>query len=185
MNVRVHVDDERGDVIAPAWLWEICSQDETRFAICSPWSEGEWSYATDGRMLVRMPRLAGVPANRLAPKNIPTVLGWSEMPAVEQWWTLEEIELAPMTSDCDECESASRQQFPVEFGPLLLRNDLVSRMAGMPGAQWAVEPGRGERDGRCLVRGDHGAMGIIMGMHEPVLLPRRATWVEVTGGRES
>ena len=42
-------------------------EDETRIYINPPWSRGEWSYATNGHILVRVPRLDDVDENPKAP----------------------------------------------------------------------------------------------------------------------
>ena len=42
-------------------------EDETRIYISLPWSRGEFSYATNGHILVRVPRLADVDENPQAP----------------------------------------------------------------------------------------------------------------------
>jgi hypothetical protein len=47
-----------------------CSTDEGRKPIMSPWSEGDWTYATDGKLIIRVPRLADVPENKEAPKDL-------------------------------------------------------------------------------------------------------------------
>lgn len=51
-------------------LQKFCSTRSDRKSICQPWSEGEWTYATDGRVIVRVPRRADVPENPDAPKNV-------------------------------------------------------------------------------------------------------------------
>ena len=179
MNICVHVDDERGDVSAPAWLWACVSEDETRFAICSPWSAGDWTYATDGRLLVRVPRLDGVPENKNAPKDLEReVLGFEQLPEVAEWWELMEIERAPVTSDCDECERASADRQPVMFGTMMLRNDLVIKAVGLPGARFAPEPNSKNANGRCLVKADGGVIALIMPINQKnnCQLPVNAVW---------
>lgn len=42
-------------------------EDDLRYYIRLPWSRGEWSYATNGHIIVRVPRLADVDENPQAP----------------------------------------------------------------------------------------------------------------------
>lgn len=50
-------------------LQKFCSTQENRVSLATPWSEGAYSYACDGRVIVRIPRLADVPERDDAPKN--------------------------------------------------------------------------------------------------------------------
>ncbi len=50
-------------------LMSFCS-DENRKGITEPWSEGEYTYATNGHILIRVPRLDDVPQCDLAPKTV-------------------------------------------------------------------------------------------------------------------
>jgi len=47
-------------------LLEFCSKDETRFALLKPFDYGDFTYATDGRMIVRLPKL-GYPSPDFTP----------------------------------------------------------------------------------------------------------------------
>lgn len=182
MNIITTVG-KRGDVIAPDWLWGVCSEDESRFVICSPWSCGDWTYATNGRALLRMPRLQGVPENEAAPKQIDEVIGDPDVSAIQEWWTLDAIERGPVTEDCEKCGRASAALQPVELGALRLRNDLLQKMACVPGARFAPEPQSTAATGRCLMVGDGRVLGILMGMHrDDTLRPCvRASWSLWTG----
>ena len=44
-----------------------CCEDETKTNICTPYSRGEYTFATNGHMQIRVPRLAEVPENEQAP----------------------------------------------------------------------------------------------------------------------
>lgn len=48
-------------------LIKFCSKDKTRFQIGKPWSRGEYTYATDGHIIIRISRLADVSENPDAP----------------------------------------------------------------------------------------------------------------------
>ena len=71
-------------------LQKFCSVDESRKVIMSPWSFGAWTYATDARVLIRVPRMAEVPEREGAPKAdiIFTATGctevFQELPAVPE-----------------------------------------------------------------------------------------------------
>ena len=51
-------------------LTTFCSLEENRRSLNTPWSEGAYSYASDGRVIIRIPRLADVPERDSAPKNL-------------------------------------------------------------------------------------------------------------------
>jgi len=76
----------------------VCA-DPTRNAICEAWSRGKFSYATDGYILVRIPRLSEIPdketgpdVDNIFPKDDP----W-------EWFILSEIPIEdqPICSSCD------------------------------------------------------------------------------------
>ena len=53
-------------------LTPFCARPESnRCQIESPWSRGKWTYATDGKIVVRVPRDPEVPENKLAPSAMP------------------------------------------------------------------------------------------------------------------
>jgi len=45
----------------------VADQDDPRYELHHPFSVGKWSYATNGHIAVRVPRLADVEVNRAAP----------------------------------------------------------------------------------------------------------------------
>lgn len=49
----------RNGVTAPDWLWDCCSRD--RVGLMAPFSCSTYSYATDGRILVRVAKIHTVP----------------------------------------------------------------------------------------------------------------------------
>jgi hypothetical protein len=77
-------------------LKEFCSVEESRPTLHTPFSQGIWSYATDGRIILRVPRLEDVPDRGDAPnvgqmyvnQNIPSdfgkLKGWVEMPELPE-----------------------------------------------------------------------------------------------------
>lgn len=53
-------------------LTPFCASPEAnRWQIESPWSRGKWTYATNGNIVVRIPRDPEVPENKLAPSAMP------------------------------------------------------------------------------------------------------------------
>lgn len=53
-------------------LTPFCASPEAnRCQIEHPWSRGKWTYATDGNIVVRIPRDPEVPENKLAPSAMP------------------------------------------------------------------------------------------------------------------
>jgi hypothetical protein len=53
-------------------LTPFCASPEAnRCQIERPWSRGKWTYATDGKIVVRIPRDSEVPENKLAPSAMP------------------------------------------------------------------------------------------------------------------
>ncbi len=92
-------------------LQRFCSDDDYRKdAVGVPWSEGDWTYATDGRLLLRVPRLPDVPENEKAPKNIdknifdlnPITGNWQKIPSP-----------LPAFGDgekCDECKGSGQHE---------------------------------------------------------------------------
>jgi hypothetical protein len=87
-------------------LKPFCSTDQHRPYIMQPFSRGEFTYATDGRLMVRVPRRAEVPevdtapqAERVFPKPPATAF----RPAAK-------VELPPPTSvECEICEGRGMQ----------------------------------------------------------------------------
>ncbi len=51
-------------------LKRFCWTDNGRPTIARPFSQGDWTYATNGRLLVRVPRLSDVPEYDDSPKDI-------------------------------------------------------------------------------------------------------------------
>lgn len=53
-------------------------ESETRPYLSNPWSIGEWTYASDGRIAIRVPRLPDVQENDKAPASIVTIFQSSD-----------------------------------------------------------------------------------------------------------
>lgn len=51
-------------------LKPFCSTDKTRPGICEPWSDDRYTYATDGRVLLRVEKIEGVGPHDGTPNNM-------------------------------------------------------------------------------------------------------------------
>ena len=88
-------------MIDAAYLQKCCSAyDDLRWYLRKPWSRGEWTYATNGHIMIRVPRLPDVAENDKSPDaekllaKIPPATEWLSVPA-----------LAPLPKiDCPECD---------------------------------------------------------------------------------
>lgn len=88
-------------------LKEFCCTDEDRPSIQTPWSEGMWSYASDGRIMVKIPRDVNIPENPKAPTRLHEV--WKAFPDGEvDWMPLPEIPEKPDPERCGECLGSGR-----------------------------------------------------------------------------
>jgi hypothetical protein len=80
-------------------LQRFCSTADAGPRIATPWSAGEWSYATDGKLLVRVPRLPDVPERSDAPALDRAVflftedVDWRDIPSLPD----------PVMDDCRDC----------------------------------------------------------------------------------
>lgn len=81
-------------------LNKFCSKDDTRYRIQKPWSRGEYTYATNGHICVRVPRLADIEENPKAPD---TEKLFSDALAREYPVWLEPPEVRVKLVKCDLC----------------------------------------------------------------------------------
>jgi hypothetical protein len=83
-------------VITTDVLEKFCSTDPNRASISVPWTSDGYTWATDGRVLIRVPAITGVSDNPKAPQNpsklwslngVPELLAWLPLPAApeEDW----------------------------------------------------------------------------------------------------
>ena len=83
-------------------LMKFCAgSGSSRRSLQTPFSEGPYTYATDGIVLIRVPRLEDVPENPNAPKNVGTVL--DSFPQPESWFEIPEFP-AIASEDCEDCD---------------------------------------------------------------------------------
>lgn len=97
-------------------LKEFCSNNSALKKLCSPWSRGEYTYATNGHILVRVKRLDEIAENPASPDadNMfadNTKHPWQWMDVPEPVWTVEKCEccqgtgkhcVAPAEIACEE-----------------------------------------------------------------------------------
>lgn len=90
-------------------LQPFCSLDETRASIVKPWSKGAYSYATNGHIIVRVPRSEDVPENKAAPETeqlfYRASVGMSGAPRSQAPATEE-----PPRKTCDACEGTGKSK---------------------------------------------------------------------------
>ena len=86
----------------PFDLQAFCSTDETRHCLCIPFSKGEYTYATDARILVQVPRLDDVPSEREG-YNFPNVNMETNKWVDGPWSELPEINYLPELEACKAC----------------------------------------------------------------------------------
>jgi len=131
-------------------LEKFCSTDELGMlrGIARPWSRGEHTYATNGHIIIRVPRIVEIgendnapDANRLcwdkpsgAPVEIP------ELPAPEIndciWCTGDDPEY--LREDCEECNQTGqiRQTIPVVVGKMIYSDEYLGLIKDLPGVKF-------------------------------------------------
>ena len=75
-----------------------------------PWTRGDWTYATNGHVIVRLPAIAEFPDNKEAPNA--SSLQWSTVVTDDQWMKADQIKL-----EQDDCEACHGGQEPVHDCP--------------------------------------------------------------------
>jgi len=173
--------------MTPINLQTFASTDETRPELLKPFTLGQWTYSTDGRVLVRVPA-AEYPAESApkAPKNVETLFSWDH-DAITDWLspTAEmlalEYEECPkcggygplVCSECDQtcgcprCDGDGRivpgqnsAADAIQLGGVRLNTKYVMLLKSLPGLQFRP---RGELE-PVLWRADGGAFGYLMPM---------------------
>ena len=82
-------------------LMKFCATGRGHINISVPWSDGEYSYATNGHVIIRVPRLGDVHEKDTAPQT-KQLFPYPDPPA---WFALAEIKLPKTkTVDCSECD---------------------------------------------------------------------------------
>lgn len=87
-------------------LKQFC-QTEGSPAISTPWSEGDYTYASNGHLLVRVPRIGDIPEKIEAPSIVGTSIGAGFDKKIEEWFEVPNLVIAP--KDCQICKGTGRQ----------------------------------------------------------------------------
>ena len=136
-----------------------CLTDKTRSkAIGQPWSDGEFTYATDAAIIVRVPRLSDVPENPNAPTSAVAARIF-ETATDGKWSALPEF-TAPKYVTCENCGGGGNCDCPdcvdthtcgichgtgekleklpsVKFGEQLVSPKYLALLATLPGVRLA------------------------------------------------
>lgn len=154
-------------------LNQFCADsDDLRYFIHQPWSRGDFTYATNGHILVRVPRLQEVPENsntpdaqqlmdKTAPANDWMPVPVATMPPDVQckWCDGTKRDPTDKRFKCDECGATGKQRawIGVDVGDASFDQGYLSMIQG-----WEIAPNGLERAWiRC---GD--ALGLLMPRRE-------------------
>lgn len=77
-------------------LQPFCSTDEKRQLLHKPFSRGEWTYATDGKIMIRVPLIEGVMASDIAAEQCFITTPAQEVP-------IPDFIPEPVTRECQKC----------------------------------------------------------------------------------
>lgn len=110
-------------------LKPFCSKEETRYYLMTPWSRGNFTYATNGHIAVRIDRVASIEENDICPdveKILPDYAAFQFLPVGEVAFPPQEMtkcdvcegrgtehECGDCTHACDECEGKGAIEVPV------------------------------------------------------------------------
>lgn len=106
-------------------LQKFCSTDEMRENLARPWTVDEFTYATDGCMLIRVPRIEGVEGNTSAP-NVKKFFSEHGHDDGSEWLLIPETkgnELVPCDEcggsgkydECQECEGSGKVEYENDY----------------------------------------------------------------------
>lgn len=89
-------------------LMAVCSKDPTRHSIAEPFSRGLFTYATDGRVLLRVDRNYDYPENNGAPSLDPRFFKFDHHLVPEEEWVDGVTSVERKFVDCDDCEGTGK-----------------------------------------------------------------------------
>lgn len=177
-------------------LQVFCGTNEDRVELMQPWSRGEWSYATDGRVMVRVPRRGEVLDIAFAPMNA-AALFTESFPRETSWEVLPELPEITMKDclwcdglkseegpGCDECggEGKMPNLTPCRFGERDLNLIYLHKLARLGRVELAVEFGL--HDTPLAFRWE-GGQGLLMPMRRRGDGEYPEGWpLVLTGGRD-
>jgi hypothetical protein len=135
-------------------LKTFCGTDEHRAILHQPTSQGEFSYATDGRVIVQVPRMAEVPEVEGFPqcggvmRDFKIHGAWRKLPEIPprgEGVPCEDCEGTgkfPDGTPCDECEGG--KYYPtesMEVGGARLNLVFLRRIAALPNLEYNMNGG--------------------------------------------
>jgi len=133
-------------------LRQFCSTDENRFNIQAPFTRGPFTYATNGHILVRVPRLDDVPQIEGAPhaevifdKAAPQEVGPTPVLSLPPYETEEcdSIHDCPNCNcSCEECGDTREIEVKTSctVNGALFDAKNMRQLAQLPGFKFAIEP---------------------------------------------
>lgn len=94
-------------------LTKFCSKDAYRVALTTPWNDGEYACATDGRIFVRAPRQEELPERGTDKLNRPDYRMVIKIPADAEYFTEWPV-VSEKEKNCIECEGSGTGQTKCE-----------------------------------------------------------------------
>lgn len=155
-------------------LQNFCGTDDARVGIHKPFTQSGYTWATDGRIAVRVPAMESVPKNPLAPKNTAYVFKpFNAEKCIAAIPAFPAVKLVACSScggtgeeddgsECWNCEGdpLSEKAEPVQCGTRKLSNILLAKMEKLPGLLIQID---GDKLSPCSFTFD-GGCGIVMPM---------------------
>lgn len=174
-------------------LKRFCYAHDDRPALQQPWSDGEYTFASDGRIMLRVPRLADAPENTAAPKadGVRVILATAHDALSESdWQDLPTTPEKPEPDRCENCDGDGRcncrccgdfhpcgkcdgegkieKIHCVALGIRKMNGDYLRLMATLPGLK--VAPNHGENDEKPLAFKFDGGIGVCAALNPTVPL---------------
>ena len=144
-------------------LQQFCSTDGTRWYLTKPFSMGEFSFATNGHILVRQPRRADVPdidakAPKFDPSRVLDGMGLARFYAPRF-----HLPAAP-----DGHVSCPERRMSVSIAGVCFALNYVRQMLALPGIEIANTASGVIADRKpMLFQFDRGGVGALMALHSP------------------
>lgn len=171
--------------MTPEQLTPFLSTDETRHVIMAPFPHGKHTYATDGRIMIRCPRIEGIEEVKGAPdptkvwKPFDAKADFKPLPPLSDPVDETSAECFPCDGtgevvcphckwghECENCDGTGQSQkkddrwMTVDGGTFAIR--YLIRIAALPGARFATAAGVPDSIG--IFTCDDGGEGILMGI---------------------
>ena len=149
------------------------AQDDVRIHLARPWSRDEWSYATNGHIIVRVPRRNTIGENTNSPDARKlfdeTPIGkWCQVPETAmpakvpcRWCDGTGKDLSDRRHKCEECKGTREQEdihSRTKIGDVAFANRFLALIQG-----WEIAPNSLEQAARIRCGG---AEGLLMPMRE-------------------